>query len=154
MFFEPKPRSKPKKLVLHIGMHKTGSTAIQASMSSSHEYLLSNGINYLSCIRMNHSTTFVSLFGDEPHRYHVNVQNGVNTPKKAAALNKKLKKQILYKIKNNKSEVFVISGEGLSILSEAGVKRLYSFLLPYFDDIEVVCYIRRPLEFYKSMCQQ
>lgn len=154
MLLKKSSNNTKKKLILHIGMHKTGSTAIQASLHASRKHLLGHGINYLDKVRMNHSTTFVSLFGDDPHKYHINVQSGINTPERAEKHNRSLRKIVSGEFADNECEKFVVSGEGLSILSLEGVKKLKNYIGNYFSDVRVVFYARRPLEFYKSMCQQ
>lgn len=45
-FIESVQRGKVMRLVLHIGNHKTGSTAIQTALSNSYKHLVSNGILY------------------------------------------------------------------------------------------------------------
>ena len=42
----PVARGRMTKLILHIGGHRTGSTSIQAALSSSFDELLKNGILY------------------------------------------------------------------------------------------------------------
>lgn len=147
--------SRDKTLILHIGMHKTGTTGIQTYMRNHETELASLGINYLAGIHNNHGTSFISLFGDKPpHKYFVNVAHGINTPKKATAHNSELKKRIVCELRNNVCPTVVISGEGLSMLSSTSVQDVHEFISPYFDKIKVICYVRDPIGFYHSMSRQ
>ena len=142
-----------RKLVLHIGMHKTGTSSIQQTMFDNRAFLEASGINYLSS-HVNHSVPIYSLFSEAPHRYHINVQAGFDTPDKCAVYNKTLESRLAGLFETNTSPLFVISGEDLSVIQDGGVERLHEFLRRYFDEIVVLGYVRPPKSFISSIVQE
>lgn len=142
-----------KKLLLHIGMHKTGSSSLQTSFFSSRETLLNAGITYLD-IEDNHSAAFYSLFCDAPEKYHINRRRGIHTLEQTAAHNRSLRKMLSEKLAAIDTDLTIISGEDLSLLPKPKVGELQQFLMSFFDDVRVIGYARPPVSFVNSMAQQ
>ncbi len=142
-----------KKLLLHIGMHKTGSSSLQATFFGSSDTLLNAGITYLD-IEDNHSAAFYSLFCEAPEAYHVNQRRGINSKERAAAHNHTLRKVLSEKLATVDTDLTIISGEDLSLLPKQKVPELHQFLTSFFDDIRVIGYARPPVSFVNSLAQQ
>lgn len=142
-----------KKLLLHIGMHKTGTSSLQTTLFDSRETLSNAGITYLD-IEDNHSAAFYSLFCDAPEKYHVNRRRGIHTKEQAATHNRTLRKRLTDKLAATDSSITIISGEDLSLLPKAKVPELQRFLASFFDDVRVIGYARPPISFVNSLAQQ
>jgi len=122
------------KLVLHIGMHKTGSTAIQFFANLNRERLHHRGILYplagqpeADNIPGHHRFAWAALGKD------------------TLAVFDELREEI----NKDKSEISIISSEVLDTLSPDQVN-LFLGNLP-FDDITLVCYLRRQDQFVQAM---
>ncbi len=61
------------KCIIHIGMHKTGSTSIQKSLDGFHdqEFFYAHLGN-----TPNHSLAIFSLFSSHPERHHLHIARG------------------------------------------------------------------------------
>ena len=57
---------KEKRLILHIGTHKTGSTSIQKTLDLNRKLLASNGFFFPAVQPSNHSVSFYPIFMNDP----------------------------------------------------------------------------------------
>lgn len=138
---------------LHIGVHKTGTTSIQATLFKNRIQLRNHAINYLA-ISQNHSETLYPLVCDNPHLYHVNRSVGIDTEEKAASRNAAVDKALRHELETNTCSRLVISGEDLIQLTPGGIERLKQKLLPFAAGFRVVVYVREPYAFINSAFQQ
>jgi hypothetical protein len=138
---------------LHIGMHKTGTTSVQATLFNNRVPLRNHNINYLS-INQNHSETLYPLVCDNPHLYHVNRSAGIDTEEKAAWRNERISRALRQELESNTCSRIVISGEDLIHLTPEGIERLRQKLLPFADRFRIVVYVRDPYDFINSAFQQ
>lgn len=146
-------RAMKPAIYIHIGMHKTGTTSIQATFYANRRRLLRHDINYFG-IAENHSQTLFPLFCDRPHAYIKNRRSGIDTEAKAARKNAATAYTLRRSLEKNRCSRFVISGEALSALSPAGVARLKATLAPYAAQMRIVAYLREPYGYMTSAVQQ
>ena len=108
-----------KQLMLHIGLHKTGSTSIQAALKGYNK----NKVRSIAFKEANHSIPMYTIFSEERYNYHIWQKEGLSKgdidKKKNAYLNILIKE-----FKNNKVKTLIISGEDLSVLKDHEVKAL------------------------------
>lgn len=142
-----------KTCVIHIGLHKTGSSSIQSSLHKNREILKSEfDINYYGK-QPNHGTIF-TLFSENIKHYrhlkHLRLtdEGGIDRFKSD------LKTHLNHALKSNTSPYFVLSGEDLSFLEGQEVKSLYEFLKPFFDSFQIYAYVRDPMSYANSIGQQ
>lgn len=139
-----------KNCILHIGMNKTGSSAIQ-------NYLYKNDISpsfyYIDFGTPNHSSAFLSLFSEHPEKMHDNVKRGLNQ-QEIEEIRQRLEKKLVEQLRKEKAENYIFSGEGILHLNENELQKLKSFLQEYFSTITVVAYVREPRSFMESLYQQ
>lgn len=135
--------------VLHIGLHKTGSTSIQKFLQQNRQLLLVYNINYL-VLNKNNSNPLYSLYCQDPIRYGANKRLGIDTKKKVKRYNNTIKEIFINELTKNNSKQFIISGEDLSFLNYEGVKNLKNDITAYFDDIKIVVYVRNPISTIRS----
>lgn len=138
---------------IHIGLHKTGTTSIQAMLFNNRKALLAHGINYLP-LGENHSVALYPLFAAEPHRYRPNRAAGIDTEQKAAKKNAATLASLLRELERNTSDSVVISGEDLSMLPAEGLKRLKETLAPHAARFRIIVYVRDPVATVTSIFQQ
>ena len=138
-----------EKIILHIGMHKTGTSSIQQALQGIED----ENFKYAEFHHPNHSGPLYTAFSDAPFNYHSHRKLG-RTIQEVNELKYKHLKTIESNIVNCKSKTLIFSGEDLSLLSRRGVGRLHEFFSKYCDDIQIVAYVRDPVSFSYSVFQQ
>ena len=138
---------KNKKLILHIGYSKCGSTTIQETLTSNYELLLEKKVLFPKVL--SDSPSWLRFFWepDLPATYS-----------KEVVINKyndfigKLKTEI----ESSDADTVILSDEGLISLPKKGVDDLKGFISSFFKgyQVEVVCIVRSPISFFTSRCQQ
>lgn len=149
--------SKIKKVYLHIGMHKTATSSIQATMYHNKELLrkIEKGILYPNKWGESHCAPMYSIFTENPESYHYHIKNR-RTKKEIEIFNKRMKDNIIKEINYTKCETLLISGEEISILSTLAVEKIRVFfneVLPNVD-IKIIISTRESSSFISSTFQQ
>lgn len=140
-----------KRCWIHIGMHKTGTTSLQRTLSSA---LLPATWHYVKLRPyINLGVPFFAMFSPDPTSYHW-FGKKKQTHEDAVALGKKWKAELLQMVVHSNAEQFIFSGEGIALLCHQGLENMHNFLSPMFDEIRIVAYIRPPIGFRTSMFQQ
>lgn len=138
-----------RKLIIHAGMHKTGSTAIQhwlrtARLPGSHTFKWRHA---------NHSDLFVLLFEADPQDHFAFARAGY-TREQAMRERAEEMGKIRQQIETVGKDVFVFSAERASAAPDAAVEAMHAFFSEFFSDIQVYAYVRKPSGFMTSMFQQ
>ena len=136
------------RIILHVGTHKTGSTTIQRTLNKHRSHLQKLGITLFE--GSNHSR-FHRCFIDCPESFHRNFRSWDQNP------NQEDYKQALRKyFSHHKNTTHLISSEDLSLLSERSLTKLRDFLIDDCEctEIDVVCFMRNPLDYLNSSLQQ
>lgn len=146
---------KIKRLILHIGTPKTGSTSIQESLGNSRQILLRNNVHYPTVQPYNHIFNFVPIFLDDPN---------VALPFKLLQITgdeKNTKVQNYRKLWENEirsctKDYFIISAEDFTLpyFTEDAVNRLKIFVEQFFDEITIIAYVRHYDQWIPSQIQQ
>jgi hypothetical protein len=138
------------KCIIHIGMHKTGSTSIQHSLDSysDDQFLYATLMN-----TPNHSLAIYSLFAADPasHRLHRAAQR---SGQKLDAYLERAEAHLHRAITAARGRTLIISGEGISGLEPPEVAKLAKRFRSQFDDVTIVGYVRPPAGFMSSALQQ
>ena len=137
-----------KTLILHVGMHKTGSTSIQRSLEGFDRGL----IRYLDLGSSNHSGPVRTIFSERSNDYPAHRRSG-QSRHAIAQMASHHRAQMIRELSLPRQR-FIISGEGISALSPAGVRALAQFLKQYVDRIQVIGYVRDPVGYANSAFQQ
>lgn len=136
--------------ILHVGMHKTGSSSIQESLGS----LDMKGVEYLSLGNPNHSGFFSTLLADQPELYHGNIYAGRDRTQ-SLDLQEKYRHLLHQRLNEVTKNTVLISAEDLSSFNKAKeLKELQLLLAEYCNDIKVIGYVRSPVSFMQSAFQQ
>lgn len=126
--------SKQRCCILHVGMHRTGSSAIQKSL---HGRLSSANFSYLDIGQANHSQLLNKAFS----------HSGKQQPGDSRA-------QLVTALDGCTGETVVLSADSLSTMAEEELAELKAFLGRWFGEIRVVGYVRPPVAFMASQFQQ
>lgn len=138
-----------KEVILHIGLHKTGSTSIQKALKGYKK----NGVKSIAFEEENHSIPMYTIFSENRYNYHIWKNAGLckdDIDKKRDEYFDILKSEF----KVNNSETLIISGEDLSVLNNSEVKALSEFFRSQQVVTKIICYVREPLSWIVSAAQQ
>lgn len=138
-----------KKAILHIGMHKTGSTAIQSAYKTYND----GKVSYANLGFENHSIPLYTIFSGQEHAYHIWKMAQLT----AAEIDAR-KSQFITTLQGvlaaPPTETLLFSGEDLSDLPSSGVKDLAALLDEFGYAVKVIAYVRSPLSFIVSYYQE
>lgn len=135
-------------VLMHIGMHKTGTTALQHALAAYDD----GRIRYAQLGHSNHSIPVVTSFVSEPHRYHVWKRIGATreeVAQKVAFCRERLDAELALPRRR-----LLIVGEEISLLPTAAVAALTSTLHGSGAEVSVLAYLRDPLGYVTSAFQQ
>ena len=137
-----------RQLILHVGMHKTGTTSIQKSLDG----LADGGVRYVNLANPNHTGPIGAAFSTEGQRG--NRLRAGRTPEQLATVKKRTLERLHAELAQKEFHTFVISGEGIVFLPRAALRDLRDTVLKYVDRIQVFAYVREPVGFCSSAFQQ
>ncbi|WP_281662143.1 hypothetical protein [Halomonas sp. Alg239-R46] len=140
-----------EEAIVHVGMHKTGSSSIQDTLSQ----LPMEGVEYLALTSPNHSGFLATLLPEKPEKHHSHVRNGRSVAQ-VKALKESYVKLLHDALKSVKKPRVLISAEYLSQPDESisELVHLREILLSYCKRIRVIGYVRGPIGFMQSAFQQ
>jgi predicted 3-demethylubiquinone-9 3-methyltransferase (glyoxalase superfamily) len=139
-----------KEVILHIGLHKTGSTSIQKALKGYNK----DGVKAIGFREENHSIPMYTIFSENRYDYHIwrrneNYCRGDIEKKKSDYL-----KILSNECSNDKIKTLIISGEDLSVLNNSEVKFLADYLRTKKVKTTIICYVRDPLSWIASNSQE
>ena len=135
------------RCVLHIGTEKTGTTALQSALSSQRKQLARAGVYYARSPGDFNCRSLVAAFTPLNIPDDYKLQHELTEQEKFARWRQSLLDEILNEINRvrGKHHTYVLSSEHFSsrVTTKEDVDALADYLRTGFDDIEVVCYLRR-----------
>ena len=142
------------QVIIHAGFHKTATTSIQKTCAQNRKQLEKLGFYYPlfyldDRLIDNHSIPFYSMFTSNPDRYHTNIRWKVD----ASEANKKYEQQ-LNDILQKKLNKILISGEDISVMTEAELSNMKEKIYSYGYSIRLIILVRSPFSSLNSFIQQ
>ena len=140
-----------KRIILHTGLHKTGTTAIQNTLGASNKILQSQGWKYpifTDGVRpriTNHSIPLYTLFCDDPSTYLPNLTAGIN----GEVARRLFAEQLQSELEGDYN--LILSGEDVSALPESSLEKLANALREY--DLLVITVVRESYSYFCSNLQ-
>ena len=133
------------KLILHIGTEKTGSTTIQQSLFLNRKVLKSNGFNFIqSAGERNHIKLAMWATDDDKSSSYFEFKN-IKTKEERITHKEDFANIFDIEMKSlRQDETVVISSEHLHsrVNSVNEVSKLKFLLDSYFDEVQIICYVR------------
>jgi hypothetical protein len=136
--------------IVHIGMHKTGSSSIQRSLQNFEDakFLYADlGED------PNHSLAVYTVFATNPEKHHLHRSAG-RGPVAVREYADQVRSMLERSAAAARGRTLVISGEDIGVLNQNELKALREFLEARFDNITIAGYIRPPASFMASSFQQ
>ncbi len=145
-------RDKPH-CVLHIGMHKTGSSSIQATLCKQEINSDFEFVNLMPSDLGNSSHPIYSLFYEQPEIYYLNKKYGFNS-EELLAFNQQNLVKLTEILTTTQAKTVIVSAEDMFYLSEKELYRLREFLTRYCQSVQIICYVRPFVSYMQSKAQQ
>lgn len=149
---------KIDEVILHVGLHKTGTSSIQETFFSeiNNKLLETKDYLYPKSWYSNHSIPVYSAFCDDPENYHINIKRGYSF-EEIKSVNKRYLEELEVEATERELSKLIISGEDISILSTDNLNALKKYLMSLsMNDvkIKVVIYVRNPVTWSISAIQE
>lgn len=142
------------KIVIHIGMHKTGSSSIQHTFAQ----LNHPDLEYIRWSASgNHSALFVLLFEETARRadYHAFKARGPEFIQRLPALREEWYARVSAQLAQAGTKTVIFSAEDISApFIHDALPQLHDFFSNWSDNISVIGYVRPPADFMASVFQQ
>lgn len=145
--------TKKKRLILHIGTEKTGSTSIQEFLKTNRKQLRKDG--YIVPTTLGKDIHFkLQLMANSEHfvdSFWRNLGLSKNTKLRRKTI-KQWRKEFEKEVKGSKGKNWIISCETLHsrLTTKEDIKRLRRILEPLFVKIDIIVYLRDPLDLVVS----
>jgi len=141
-----------KKVIIHMGPDKTGSSSIQSALDKNRTALLGNGVFYPSGRK--HSQ-LGSCLSPDPQQFIFNrLRNRDKTLAEIQAGDEEYFKLFIDALDNTQADTLILSAEGFVYLTETALDNMKEMLERYCEEFEIVLYIRAPLSFAASAISQ
>lgn len=155
---------QPKKIIVHIGIPKTGSTSIQQNLRQNEYEIQKYGYNYPSCkvkfpnghiYHENHSKILFLLFKKDPEKFGefsaLNLKNKV-----LRQIKTRMRESFISEIQKPGAEKVILSSEALFQLTECELQDLKSFFSTHLPGckFEILLFSRHPVQQAASSFQQ
>jgi hypothetical protein len=139
------------KLCLHIGSEKTGSTSLQKFFSSHDDELRASGIAYCASLGRPNNRK-ISVYARDSNKPDDGfAANKIDSPQEHQTFREKLAASLGEEVRRAGDEgiqTFVISSEHCHsrLTSVDMVERLRHLLVPLFEEISIICFLRPQIE--------
>ena len=139
-----------RRIVVHPGLPKTGTTSIQQSFYKNHAALLAQGVLYPK-LDASHTKPILALFHE---RLDLNLRFASMSDAARHTYMAWARTALEAELANPDWHTLVLSGEGISSLTADEWPQLHAWLSGYAARIEVVFSLRAPLDLTRSAVQQ
>ena len=146
-----------QRIILHAGLHKTGTTSVQENCFRHRDLLLQHGVEYpVFSFRerqiINHSDPLAGVFSSRPRAYGMARRQGVeDDPAEAStAFTGQLNKILA----EPRGTTLLLSAEMVSDFNANDMQALRRRLQDATDDFHVIAYVRSPQSSLASILQQ
>jgi hypothetical protein len=142
-----------QKIILHIGLPKTGTTTIQNVLHANRDFLLRREGALHPSLAPNQNTAFNTIFRDDPRKLKANKRAGFTT-EEIAARRKRFLNSLDAEISSSEWDTLLLSAEGVSNLLEPELLRLREWGEKYSSEWIVLVCVRHPVDWSRSVIQQ
>lgn len=137
-----------EEILLHVGMHKTGTTALQQALAGYDD----GRIRHARLGWENHSIPFVTCFSSDPFHYHVWQRSGA-TREQVAQERDRMRASLGAELSLPRDRLLVV-GEEISLLPPAAIQSMATALRGRQRQVAILAYLRDPAGYVTSAFQQ
>lgn len=148
------PDMTKRKIIVHAGLPKTGTTSIQEALYKHRTTLLDSDRILYPSISDNHTNALCTMFLAKPETHIANRMAGRTTSELVQPFKMSCFEQLENEISNSDWSTLLFSAEGLSNLVAPELESLRKWLLKFSDDIQVILWLRDPVSYSISVTQQ
>lgn len=136
---------KSKRIVLHIGCEKTGTTSIQRTFANNRARLLDSGYCYSEVLGENNHFGLPIFCLDDSRVTPLRASRRLNSATAIDGYRRKVAAEFKREVRRYSGKVFIVSSEQLSstVREKSELLRLRDWLASLFEEIVVVVYVRR-----------
>jgi hypothetical protein len=141
----PEPgRARAGRIVLHIGVEKTGTTTIQTFCARNRDALRAQGVLYPEGLGSNNHVALAAATGRFEHIRHIGPTEGWQHPDDQARFKVEVAAKLEAAASRARGQTILLSSEHLtSRLGDPQVAALAEMLAPLAEVVDVVVYLRR-----------
>lgn len=143
-----------REIVLHLGLPKTGTTAIQNVFHAHRDMLLEREHVLYPSLSPNLTTPLCSMFQEDPRKHIVNKMAGISTAEEVATLRQKYLEALESEIPFHEWNTLLLSAEGVSNLTSGEITKLRDWGEQYAHRWTVLVCVRHPVAYVGSVIQQ
>ncbi|MGK7909745.1 MAG: hypothetical protein AB4040_21265 [Synechococcus sp.] len=141
-----------RKVFLHIGTAKTGSTSIQTFLSHNRDLLYKNNYLYPSSPGKKNHLKLASFALDDSKMPHVRKLCGIKSRDDIIPFRESFTSDILNEVHSSKATNIIFSNEHCDLLLlDSEVKRLHDLISQISSDTTIILYVRRQDDFLTTM---
>ncbi|MFD1884901.1 hypothetical protein [Paenibacillus wenxiniae] len=144
-----------QEIIIHAGMHKTGTTSIQETLFAHADQLKQRDLLYPTCWPSNHSIPIFSLFKRDPSYFENIVEE--RSRQEIEHTRQHFMRVLQQEIATSTPTRLVLSGENISLLTYRELRSFRLFLqniTGYRVPIRVIVCVRHPVPWLISATQQ
>jgi hypothetical protein len=138
------------KAIVHIGTEKTGTSSLQSYLYLNRQQLKNAGIHFIQSAGKFNNWMLPAFCSTDAAFNDLFKGEGIRTPEHRLLFKQKFIKKFKKEIQSLPANVHtcIISSEHFHsrIRNEQQMDNVYNFLSSYFDDIEIVCYLREQID--------
>ena len=148
-----------KKIILHCGLHKTGTSSIQSFLRNNSDFLLANNLCFPAILDIgyyNHSTPLYLMFHENPLSHHMIKKIVKDKNVNINSLKNEIDKSIKKSLYENTGKNIIFSGEDISLLDKTALLKLKKYFTNIYEklEFEIYIYVREPVSWSKSNFQE
>jgi len=149
------PNVAGKEIVVHFGVHKTGTTSIQHALFGAREALATEGILYPDILGKPNHFDLYTYFHKRPLENRMVQARGITNVGEAEQLKADIRKSFEDQISASRSERVILSSEALSRMNQHEMHQFMAYLASLgFERVKAVVYLRDYLTYWESNLQQ
>ena len=145
------------RIVLHAGLHKTGTTSIQETCFRHRDLLQQHGIvypvfHYRERQVINHSDPLAALVSSQPKAYGMfRRQRAEDDP---SGLRKAFTEQLQALLESPQAQTLLLSAEMVADFTAEDLHTLHTTLQAHSEELQLVAYLRSPASSMAGILQQ
>ena len=139
-----------KEVILHVGLHKTGTTTIQRALKGYNQ----SGTIYAPFEDKNHGRAMHAIFSDNPYDYTIYWKHRGYTERGMRAERAKYLSELNSHIEELKCDRLIYSGEAMSMLRPDEQQRMVAYFRDRGCKVKVIAMVRHPHSWVISRSQE